>query len=37
MIVHIIAMFEALTASDLEAARPADLERFAGTGPASRT
>jgi|SRR6185369_13461104 hypothetical protein len=30
MIVHIIAMFEALTASDLEAARPADLERFAG-------
>jgi hypothetical protein len=29
MIARIIALFEALTASDLEAARPTDLERFA--------
>jgi hypothetical protein len=29
MIAHLIALFEALTASDLEAARPTDLERFA--------
>jgi hypothetical protein len=29
MVSRIIALFEALTASDLEAARPADLERFA--------
>ena len=29
MIAHIIALFEALTASDLEAARPTDLELFA--------
>ena len=29
MIAHIIALFEALTASDLEQARPTDLERFA--------
>ena len=30
MIERVTALFEALTASDLEAARPADLERFAG-------
>jgi hypothetical protein len=29
MIARIIALFEALTASDLESARPTDLERFA--------
>ena len=29
MIGRIVALFEALTAADLEAARPADLERFA--------
>jgi hypothetical protein len=29
MITGLIALFEALTASDLEAARPTDLERFA--------
>jgi hypothetical protein len=29
MIARVIALFEALTASDLEAARPTDLERFA--------
>jgi hypothetical protein len=29
MIARITALFEALTASDLEAARPTDLERFA--------
>jgi hypothetical protein len=29
MIARLIALFEALTASDLEAARPTDLERFA--------
>jgi hypothetical protein len=29
MITHLIALFEALTASDLEGARPTDLERFA--------
>ena len=29
MIAHVIALFEALTTSDLEAARPTDLERFA--------
>jgi hypothetical protein len=29
MIARLIALFEALTAADLEAARPVDLERFA--------
>jgi hypothetical protein len=29
MIAHLVALFEGLTASDLEAARPTDLERFA--------
>jgi hypothetical protein len=29
VIARLIALFEALTASDLEVARPTDLERFA--------
>ena len=29
MIVRLIALLEALTAADLEATRPTDLERFA--------
>ena len=40
MIGRIIALFEALTAADLEQVRPTDLERFApcaGIGRALRT